>query len=175
MPIYFITGVSASGKSSITHELRNRGLTAYDTDDDALARWQNNKTGFIHSKSSVKAAARTEEFLQTHSWNVPRESIEKIAKEHGNETIFICGVANNIDQIKDLFAGVFALTIDEKTLRERLANRTNNDWGKQPHELRQTLALQEKGLANYEKQGYETIDARQPLQEVIENILRKVA
>jgi dephospho-CoA kinase len=172
--MYFITGVLASGKSSLTLELRKKGFIAYDTDDDALARWQNNETGYIHPKSSIKAADRTEKFLSEHSWNVPGEFIENIAKEHIDKTVFICGVANNMDQLRDLFTKVFALTIDETTLRERLANRTNNDWGKQPHELNQTLELQRKALKTHENLGYENIDASQPIEKVVEDILTRL-
>ena len=138
MALYFITGVSGTGKSSVTHELRKRGYVAYDTDDDALARWQNTETGYVHPKSSVKAPDRTKDFLKAHAWNVPREYIEQMATENPDKTSFVCGVANNFDQLQDLFSKVFALTIDETTLRHRLLSHSNNDWGKQPHELTQT-------------------------------------
>jgi guanylate kinase len=174
MSLFFITGVSATGKSSITHELRNRGNIAYDTDDDALARWQNNETGYIHPKSSVKPHDRTEEFLKNHSWNVPREFIEKIADENPDANVFVCGVANNMDQIRDLFSDVFALLIDEETLRHRIATRTNNDWGKQSHELQQTLDLHKNAAETYGKLGYTMIDGSQSLGKVVDEILDKV-
>lgn len=174
MSLFFITGVSATGKSSITRELRDRGYTAFDTDDDALARWQNNETGYIHPKSSVKSADRTKEFIDAHSWNVPREYIEKIANDNVDNTGFICGVANNIDQLKDLFSGIFALIIDEDTLRHRITTRTNNDWGKQAHELEQTLETHKAALETYNKLGYVIIDAGQALPNVVDDILSKV-
>ncbi len=174
MSLFFITGVSATGKSTLTHELRSRGYVAYDTDDDALSRWQHNQTGYIHPKSSVKADQRTEEFLAEHSWNVPREYIEKIADDAGDHEAFVCGVADNMAQLRDLFSGVFALIIDEATLRDRLANRTNNDWGKQPHELEQTLDVHKKALETYAKLGYTTIDATQSTAKVADDILARI-
>ena len=174
MSLYFITGVSATGKSSVTHELRKRGYVAYDTDDDALARWQNTETGYIHPKSSVKANDRTEDFLAAHSWNVPREYLERIAVENTAKTVFVCGVANNLDQLKDLFRNIFALTIDEATLRHRLLTRTNNDWGKQPHELAQTLKLHREALGTYQSLGYHIIDSCQPLEKVVNDILASI-
>lgn len=59
MPLIYITGVSGTGKSTVWAELKNRGIEAYDVDEDGLARWQNNKTRYIHPKSSVKAHQRT--------------------------------------------------------------------------------------------------------------------
>lgn len=175
MSLYFVTGVSATGKSTVTHELRGRGYIAYDTDDDALARWQHNESGFIHPKSSVKAEQRTEEFLTTHSWNVPREYIEKIAVEAADTDAFVCGAANNIAQLRDLFSGVFALVIDEPTLRDRLAHRTNNDWGKQAHELQQTLDTFHASLDTYRALGYVMIDAAQPTPLVVDAILAQIS
>lgn len=174
MSLYFITGGSATGKSTITLELRKKGYAAYDTDDDALARWQHIETSYIHPKSSVKPAQRTPDFLKMHSWNVPREFIEKIAAENQGNIAFICGVANNIDQLQDLFSHTFALVIDEKTVRHRIATRTNNNWGKQPHELEQTLKANKKALETYNKLGYTIIDASQPLESVVEDIVRSV-
>lgn len=174
MSLFFITGVSSSGKSSITHELRDRGYAAYDTDDDALARWQNNETGYIHPKSSVKAHQRTGDFLNLHSWNVPREFIEEIADNNLDNSAFICGVAQNINEIRDLFSGVFALIIDEETLKHRIETRTNNDWGKQPHELKKTLDIYKNAAKEYSRLGYTIINAGQPLVKVVDNILDKI-
>lgn len=174
MSLYFVTGVSGSGKSELTLGLRKRGYTAYDTDDDALARWQHNTTGFIHPKSSVKSHQRTEEFLAQHQWNVPREFVEQLSLEARDKPVLICGVANNISQLRDLFEDVFALVIDEETMRTRLTNRTNNDWGKQPHEMEQSLATQREAADVYRSLGYIMIDASRPKDEVIDSILKTV-
>lgn len=171
--MFFITGISGAGKSEVTLNLRQRGYEAYDTDDDALARWQNVETGYIHPKSSVKSEQRTEDFLKQHKWNVPREFVEEIARKADDKTIFICGVANNLSELSDLFDVVFALTIDEKTLISRLASRTNNDWGKQPHELQQTLEIQKQATDNYKQLGHVIIDATRPVKLVVDDILAK--
>jgi dephospho-CoA kinase len=174
MSLFFITGVAGSGKSEVTLGLRARGYEAYDTDDDALARWQHTKTGYIHPKSSVKSEQRTEKFIRNHRWNVPRELLENIASRAKDKPVFICGVANNIDDIRDLFSMVFALVVDEDTLRFRLANRSNNDWGKQPHELAQTLALQGAAEETYKKLGYRILDANQPIDKIIDSIVSNI-
>ncbi len=174
MALFFITGVSGSGKSELSLALRARGYQAYDTDDDGLARWQNIASGYIHPKSSVKADQRTAEFLAQQRWIVPRQVIEDIGRQAGDKPAFICGVAHNIEELRDLFDAVFALVIDESTLRSRLAVRTNNDWGKQPHELAQSLADQREANETYGKLGYVSIDARQPADEIVEIILKTV-
>ncbi len=174
MALFFITGIAGTGKSELALGLRARGYEAYDTDDDALARWQNVATGYIYPKSSVKPGQRTQEFLNQHKWNVPREYVEELALKAESHPVFMCGTANNIDELRDLFNVVFALTIDDDTLKTRLASRTNNDWGKQPQELAQTLAQQKDAIQTYNSSGYTLIDACQPRDTVIDNILTKV-
>jgi adenylate kinase family enzyme len=174
MALFFVTGSSGSGKSHLTKELRGRGYDAYDTDDDALARWQHKQTGYIHPKSSVKAEMRTPEFLAVHDWNVPREYIEKIAESSHGKPVFILGVANNYDALSDLFARTLALHIDDDTMVQRLQTRTNNNWGKQPHELQQSLDAHQGAEERWRSDGYLIIDATQSLDRVVDDIINVV-
>jgi predicted ATPase len=173
MSLFFITGISGSGKSSLVHELRDRGYEAIDT-DKGLSKWQHNETGYVHPKSSVKAADRTAEFLRDHSWNVPREEVEQLRQEAHAKPVFLCGVIDNQDELRDLFRARFALVIDDETLVHRLQTRTDNDWGKQPHELQNSLDRQHKLGSMYEAGGYIIVDATQDLMTVADFILQKV-
>lgn len=44
MALYFIYGVSGTGKTTLMHELRNRGKEAHDTDEDGISDWHDNQT-----------------------------------------------------------------------------------------------------------------------------------
>jgi len=173
MSLFLISGTAGTGKSQVCRVLKERGYEAYDTDDDGLARWQHNKTGFIHPKSSVKPEQRTAEFLAEHSWNVPREHVEELARKAAGRAIFLCGSLANEGQLHDLFAQVFALHVDDETLKHRLATRTTNDWGKQPQELEMTLAHHGRIYAQHEQRGDAIIDATRPLKEVVDDIISK--
>lgn len=172
MSLFFVTGQAGTGKSTVCHELKARGYAALDSDDDALARWVNKDTGYVHPKSSVKAEARTESFLQAHDWKIPRPAVEKLATEARDKTMFLCGVGGNEAEIRDLFKAMFALVIDDETMKHRLATRTGNDWGKQPHELALTLGWQDQARQDYAKYGHLVIDATQPLDTVASEIIR---
>ena len=164
MALYFITGISGSGKTTVLSELRNRGYEAYDVDEagPATAKWHNDATGYIHPKSSVKQEDRTPEFLAQHSWKVPRAEVIDLAQNARTKDIFLGGSISNESELSDLFSRVFALIIDDKTLTHRLKARTNNDWGKSSHELNKTIAAN-RGLEEcYQKLGYVIIDATQP-------------
>ena len=88
--------------------------------------------------------------------------------------IFLCGSLGNEAELHDLFKAVFALYVDDKTLIHRLATRTTNDWGKQPHELEQTLKHHHKVYDKHRKLGDFIIDAAQPTERVVDEILRGI-
>ena len=172
MPLFLITGTAGTGKSEVCQALKMRGYEAYDTDEDGLARWQHNKTGHIHPKSSVKAEQRTATFITEHSWNVPRVYFEDLINSSGDKPIFICGSLGNENKVRDLFKLVFALYVDEATLKQRLATRTSSDWGKQPHELEQTLRHHQAIYDRHKNLGDLIIDTSKSLNEVIDEILQ---
>ena len=172
MSLFFITGQAGTGKSAVCHELRRRGYEAFDADDN-LARWVNKATGYVHPKSSVKAIQRTESFLQQHDWKIPRPAVEELAAAAENQTMFLCGVGGNEAEIRDLFKAMFALVVDDDTVRHRLATRTGNSWGKEPHELALTLGWQTAARRDYAKYGHLVIDATQPLEAVVDNIVQR--
>lgn len=173
MPLYYLTGIAGSGKSTVLAELRNRGYEAYDVDEagPATAKWHHNTTGFVHPKSSVKQEDRTPEFLANHSWKVPRQEVIDLAEQSGSKTVFLGGTIANESELQDLFDTVFALAIDDNTLKHRLATRTNNDWGKSPHELAYTLAVNQELDERYRKSGYVVIDANKTTDAIITEIL----
>jgi dephospho-CoA kinase len=174
MSLFLITGAGGTGKSEICRELKKRGYVTYDVDEDGLARWQHNETRFIHPKSSIKLDQRTVEFLSEHDWNVPRREVEELAHTAEGKVVFLCGSMGNEDELYDLFTGVFALFVDDEILKSRLTIRTNNDWGKQKHELEQTLIYHHDSFAKHKKRGDIVIDTNQPIKEVVDEILSMV-
>jgi len=173
VPLHYITGISGSGKSTVLTELKRRGYEAYDVDEagPATAKWHHNTTGFVHPKSSVKQADRTPEFLANHSWKVPRQEVIDLAAQAEQKTIFLGGSIGNELELRDLFSLVFALVIDDETIKRRLAARTDNDWGKSPHELERTLAVSHELHERYMNLGYIVVDASQPTDMVATEIL----
>jgi dephospho-CoA kinase len=170
MPLFLITGLPGSGKSTACAELKNRGIEAYDGDEDKLAKWYDNKTGLpIEDESRV----RNPEFLRTHSRDIARSVVEDLARQAKDKTIFLCADPENEAALRDLFTHVFALVVDEQTLRHRLATRTNNTWGKLPHEIAYSLALRDEWFASYKKFHYDVIDATQPTRDIVDHILEK--
>jgi thymidylate kinase len=65
------------------------------------------------------------------------------------------------------------LDVDERTLRERLARRTNNDVGKDPSELAVILGWHGATADTCRRFGIEPVDATRPIDEVVDDILRR--
>ncbi len=173
MPLIYITGIAGSGKSSVRKELLRRGYEAHGTDEDGIAAFYYNETGEIVD-SPVDAPPRTREWHEHHTWKISRQAVEALAERAKHKGIFLCGTASDDSVVWNLFSQVFALTLNEATLKHRLAFRTNNSFGKAAHELESMLEWQKNATDDYEKFGVIIIDATQSLATVVDEILDKV-
>jgi hypothetical protein len=76
MPLVYVTGISASGKSAALRELRSRGFTAYGVDEDGYGRWLNRRSGaedkFPHERQDLDM----HQWFSEHEWVL---DVEKIA------------------------------------------------------------------------------------------------
>jgi broad-specificity NMP kinase len=161
MALFLVTGLPGTGKSTICAELKARGFTAYDGDYDHLAYWYNDATG----EPILGNHERTIEFLDSHSRDIKSETIRKIVAN--DKPIFVCADPENEDELVPLFDRIFALVLDEEMRQTRLASRTNNQWGKLPHEVAYDLAIKPRSYARYEKFGYIKIDASQTPEDIV--------
>jgi hypothetical protein len=83
--------------------------------------------------------------------------------------LFVCGSSRNRDRFLPYFTKVFNLRIDDDTMRRRLDERTNNEFGKQPEEVELMLRLNRSGE---KPAGAIDVDATQPLRQVVDEVLR---
>jgi dephospho-CoA kinase len=171
MPLFLITGMPGSGKSTVCAELKAKGYEAYDGDEDHLAKWYNIATGAAVKREDEE---RTPEFVQAHSRDMSRETVEELVSKARDKPVFLCADPENEDELRDLFSQIFALVVDEDTRKHRLATRTNNKWGKLPHEVEYSQAFQQKWEADYKKFAYITLDSSQPPGTLVDQILEKL-
>jgi dephospho-CoA kinase len=167
MSLIYVTGVAGSGKSAVQSELERLGYPAFDVDQPEIGAAHNNKSNQIVAVPD--ANHRTQEWFAAHSWRILRQPVEKLKHEYENSVVFLCGTAGNEKDMSDLFDKVLLLDIDEVTLRQRIASREDNDYGKSEHELQQILGKQR---AMKQNQGsVKVIDATRPLTKVVADIL----
>jgi hypothetical protein len=153
---YLVEGLSGAGKSSVYEELIRRGYKAITT-DRAWKYYADRATvsdvGPRHSDNSM--------------WDEQRAVSELESPEP--EVLFVCGSSRNRDRFLPYFTKIFNLRIDDATMRGRLQERTNNDFGKQPEELELMLRL---NRSDEKPAGAIDVDAAQPLQNVVDELLR---
>ena len=145
---YLVEGLSGSGKSSVYEELIQRGYKSITTD----RAWKRH----TESGGSIQWI-----------WDEAKALGELESPEP--EVLFVCGSSGNRDRFLSYFTKIFNLRIDDDTMRRRLQERTNNDFGKQPDELRLTLRLNRSGE---KPAGAVDVDATRPLHQVVDELLR---
>ncbi len=157
---YLIEGVSGTGKTSVCHELVRRGHHSIHGDRE-LAYQGDPKTGepcvgFAH---------------EHHIWDIGK--VRALVNDSSHAATFFCGGSRNFGALLDLFDLVFVLEVDGDTLSQRLALRSENEWGGRPSEKKFIAKL------HASKEGVPTtgiyIDATRPIASVVDDILQKCA
>lgn len=143
---YLISGLPGTGKTSVCMELQARGYRAIDAD-------------------------RNFAYQSGDDWLWDDEKIEKALDNPSDKIAFVCGSASNREKYEHKFSRVFILCIDDLTLKHRLINRTNNNFGKKPEILARQIN-RNQGIKEYSiKRGRTVIDATQSLEEVVDEII----
>jgi hypothetical protein len=151
--------------------LARRGLASIDADDDPLL------ARFVDLAGAVVAeepAAPDLAWLARHSWAWDPARLDELIRAAAPATLYVCGGADNQHELAGRFTQVFLLEIDEPTMLARLdARRDCHDWGRigdtREYLCRKLPTLQ----ARLRESGAIPIDARQPLDQVVDALLSR--
>lgn len=166
MSLIFVTGISTSGKSTIAKELQNRGYEAYDTEHNGVSAWFNKRTG-ERTAEFGEMPERTTEWLSRQL--IDKDWVFKMAEKAKDKPIFLCGGAANEPEIRGMFQKVIWLKTDEATIRQRVNNPRDHDYGTKPHELARAIEGNKQKQAEYESFGAIMVDATRPIEDVVES------
>jgi adenylate kinase family enzyme len=168
-----IAGCSGAGKSAVAAVLARRGLVAIDADDDPLLARMVDSTGAVVAE---EPAAPNLDWLARHSWAWNPGRLDELIWAAGPVTLYVCGGADNQQEVAGRFTQVFLLEIDELTMLARLdARRDYHDWGHigdTREYLRRKLPVVQDRLRAL---GAIPVDARQPLNQVVDAILARTS
>lgn len=120
MGVVLLTGMSGTGKSTVLRELAARGHQVVDTDEG----------GWTHEVRSADGSV-------DHRWDEDR--VDALLAGHGAGSLVVSGCVSNQGRFYDRFDAVVLLSAPREVLLERLAERSTNDFGKAPDELRRIL------------------------------------
>ena len=166
-----VAGCSGAGKSAIGAVLASRGLAAIDADGDPLLARFTDPAGAVVAE---EPAAPDLDWLARHSWAWDPARLDELIRAAAPATLYVCGGADNQQELTGRFTQVFLLEIDEPTMLARLdARRDHHDWGRigdTREYLRRKLPVLQDSLR---ASGAIPIDARRPLDQVVDAILSR--
>lgn len=170
--IYYVTGVSGTGKSTVTKELNKRGIIMaidQDSKEYGLCSWKHNKT----MKEAKFEYGIGKEFLEANDWYCDIEKLKQILNDNKNIT-FVCGVSANQNEYLNIFDKVFLLRCSPDELVKRIDKREDHNFGKDPAEKEHILNWYgefEKDLIN---RGAVVIDSDKSIDVVVGEILKNI-
>ena len=171
MALFYITGTPGTGKTTIQKELLKRGYAALDIDQRRFGGPVNLKTGERTTVPSIEE--RSPDWFDQHEWRVSRSGVEELKAEAKDKDIYLCGVTTTEHLVWDLFDKIFYLNVDEQTLRHRILNRKDNDFGKGEGEMEIILERYRTAQAKLSSIDVTIIDANGTIDETIDSILRE--
>jgi gluconate kinase len=170
--LVWVTGNSGTGKSTVRKELARRGHLSFDTDEDGMTVWRDRATG--EEVDYPDDEHHPDDWLEHHGWIIDPRRVQELARLARDRLVFLCGSVENENEVWDLFDSVVCLILGESTLRERIATRTTNAFGKKPMELQAILRWNPTLEASYRQVGALVVNADQPVPAVVDEILAGV-
>jgi dephospho-CoA kinase len=143
-----VTGMSATGKSSVVQALRAIGHRAVDMDEPG---WS--------------------EYAPDGEWVWQEDRVRSLVAEDG-DVLFVAGCASNQGKFYDRLDEIILLSAPTGLILERLRTRTTNDFGKRPEELGQILRDIAETEPLLRRRATHEIDTSAPLDDVVAEVLR---
>ncbi|NJO32288.1 MAG: AAA family ATPase [Rhodospirillales bacterium] len=154
-----ITGMSGTGKSTIVAMLTKRGYRAIDLDTDGWSGWS-------HCDGNPTGANPGHDWI----WNEAR--LSGLLDEETQEPLFLSGCAPNMGRFTARFDRIVLLSASADILLERVAVRGKNPYGKTPAEATRIVENLRDVEPALRRVATHEIDASQPLEKVIEGVVR---
>jgi dephospho-CoA kinase len=143
-----LTGIFGTGKSSVIGELRKLGFTAIDMDEPGWSVYD-------ADGHQLWCEDRLEEVLAA-------------VREHH---LFVSGCAENQVRLYPRFDRIILMSAPRDAIRRRLAERTDNPYGKRPEELARVLQELDRVEPLLRKRATHEIDTTVPLDRVVATVL----
>ncbi|MEB2846858.1 AAA family ATPase [Endobacterium cereale] len=166
---YLIEGISGAGKTSVATELERRGYHVIHG-DRTLAYSGDPRTGEPLENTAWHTNSHDPGFVHAHHvWDINK--VRTLLVDQNHPVSFFCGGSRNFHQFIGLFDGVFVLDIDVETLKSRLAERPDGEFGSNPGE--QALILRLHATKEDIPASAVAINATRPLASVVDDLLAK--
>lgn len=85
MGLIYVTGASGAGKSTVRTELERHGYVAYDTDEDGLSRWFENRSG-AEVSMPVDPSRRDDAWFAHNTYRLPPDTVRRLGASAPSRT-----------------------------------------------------------------------------------------
>ncbi|MDQ2654352.1 MAG: dephospho-CoA kinase [Chloroflexota bacterium] len=154
-----LTGMSGTGKSTVTARLAAPGYPAVDADAPGysaeIAAPEDKLTGLGPGRDWV--------------W---QEDAIRAVLDRPDPIIFLSGCSPNQGMFYPALTHIILLTASPALITQRLESRSNNPFGKDPEELARSLALQAEIEPLLRRSATHVIDTSAPLEDVVAEVPR---
>jgi len=171
MKVFYITGISGTGKSSVVKKLAEKEVFPIDADSvKGLTHWIDNDTKEI----SEWHPGMSKEWYWKHKYICDKEKLIDLINNSPKDIVVVAGLFGNRFELWNLFEKVFLLQCKEETFLKRIIERENHNFGK--HILEQENIL--SWYKNFEKEivseGALPINTDKPLDLVVGEIIAQI-
>jgi RNase adaptor protein for sRNA GlmZ degradation len=123
-----ITGMSGTGKSSVTEELKRRGYEAIETDSDEWCEWKN----------VVSIGNKLDDTPQP-DWVWREDKLQALLQQERQAPLFVSGCTSNQGKFYPMFEQVILFSASLEVMLHRVATRQNNPYGKRDDEREEII------------------------------------
>ncbi len=147
-PRIMLTGMSGTGKSSVIDALRQRGIAAVDMDEPGWSTFNEHGHQLWHE-----------------------ERLQRWLDAHAGQALVVSGCAENQRQFYAQFDHIVLLSAPAAVIRRRLAERSNNPYGKRPDELAEVMANRKEIEPLLRRRATREIVTTMPQADVVAEVL----
>ena len=163
--IIYITGISGTGKTTLSNEFKKRGNITIDIDDHA--HWEHKETG----KTDHWFPGKSVDFFNTHQWVCDLEKLKEIFKENSQKDILVFGVVDKEEKLFPLFDKIILLTCDTRVAFKRIDDRVDNEFGKGEVEKEWIKSWKDNFEQDLIRKGAIAVSSEDNIETVINNII----
>jgi shikimate kinase len=157
-----LTGISGTGKSTLTREFARRGFKAVDLDSDVWSEWADCADDRPDLGPPVEPG---------RDWVWREDRVEGLLASEDAGTLIVSGCAMNMARFHPRFDHVILLSCPAAVIAERLASRTTNPYGRRPEEAARILEQKNAIEPLLRRRAGHEIDTSIPLPAVVSRVL----